>query len=145
MASPDWWADDPFPEEVETSRGYTYEPGLQIAESLVENMGDTDWTFHALCHGMYDVFDLQINQNFQQHEDQKLENNYRARAAQPICFECPVFTECHEDALERLPVGVIQAGARLSSPFGKQREKALLRAHIKWQEHQSKMKRRRIQ
>lgn len=125
--------------------GFDYEPGLQIVPALGENQGGTDWRYEALCHEQYDVFDLHTENNHTQTIEQKIENRYRIRAARRICFECPVFQQCHEDALERLPISVVQAGARLSSPFAKQRERALLRAHIAWQHHKFRKKRKRLE
>lgn len=122
--------------EEEAPRGFDYQPGLHLVPDLSDD-AEYRWQNEALCHGLYEVFDLVDGQG-QGDASAAHENKYRLKAARKICFECPVFQDCWDDAFMTLPRSVIRAGARLSNGFAKTREEKLLTSYALWQEHKSK-------
>lgn len=130
------------PADDEAPRGYDYEPGLQIAEDVSDLSVEWQWQDDALCHDMHEVFDLATPFNNEDRARTRSENKYRTATARKICFECPVFQECWDDAItaDAIPVGVIRAGARLVSAFQKVREKALMNAQIRYQNYREEQR-----
>lgn len=123
------------------SSGYDYEPGLQLVPSRLDEVGKRDrWQDEGLCHGSYELFDLVDMEAVDIEKDEvKSQNSYRVRAARRICFECPVFETCWDDALLTLPNGVIRAGARLNNPLPKKRERALTVAWDSYQQYKQQL------
>ena len=84
------------------------------------------WKLAGLCNGSPNLFDLEEEDKFGEPGARK-RNAKRAKEAKPICFQCPVFDECSEDALANVKTvnGVIRAGARLGNGFASKRKLAL--------------------
>lgn len=84
------------------------------------------WKLDGLCNGSPDLFDLEEEDKFGAPGARK-RNIKRVKEAKPICFQCPVFNECSEDALANVKMvnGVIRAGARLGNGFASKRRLAL--------------------
>ena len=109
-------------------------PALSLVPPLD---GARDWRDDALCHGMYEMFDLQELTNAgQMRTVQRRDDAYRVRAARNVCYECPVFQECWDEALVEMPTGVIRAGARLGNIFLKKREEAMNQSMARYVEYQ---------
>lgn len=93
------------------------------------------WQDDGLCHGMWSIFDLP-----QRPDGTGDRKRYREhlRWARPICFECPVFQECWDDAYDNHSQGVVQAGALLGHTFGAVRKRRLIIAYDMYLEYQNR-------
>lgn len=97
---------------------------LSLSNSDVES-----WRDLGLCRGLFHIYDLPDSE--MSRKKRFAANQERVRLARPICFECPVFQKCWDDAYDNIDntEGVIRAGALLHSSVVKQRIKRLVLAH----------------
>lgn len=122
----------------ENAKGFQYDPDLVLAEG--EEINVETWKDLAECHGMTYLYDLNTNKAQTRSERQSMfaENRYKLATARPICFRCPVFEECWNDAYDQDDVGVIRAGALLNSEIKALRVKRLVVAWDAYQRYKEK-------
>lgn len=99
------------------------------------------WQDYALCHDRQDIFELpHVNGEIgesgpKQHAALRDFLDEKLPVARAICNDCPVFDACWAQAYETLPVGVIRAGAPMSTYVEAQRKKKLERSLADHQRH----------
>ena len=96
-----------------------------------DNRDVDTWRDEGRCQNLYPIFDLPDQDDVRSRRRRMVINREHIAVARPICFECPVFKECWDDAYDNVDntLGVIRAGALLNSPVKKQRLKRLVIAH----------------
>lgn len=142
----------------EVPKGFSYEPGLILSQT--SNDDEERWQDKALCHGAESLFDIpddtEVDYDYlledpvarkQYHRARAEEVQYRRRAAKKLCYECPVFQECWDDAFHgpdgKVPdYGVIRAATALTNWFAVKREAALIVSLAKYDEHMERKKKR---
>jgi len=94
--------------------GFQYDYDIDLGAEPLDDVHT--WKDDAVCHGMSDLFDLatEIPRTKEERAGIKQDNRYKLAAARPLCFSCPVFEECWNDAYDNGDVGVIRAGALLN-------------------------------
>lgn len=120
----------------------TYEPGLVLASNEEVEL---TWKDRANCHGLHDLFDLEGDPKFtkEARRERRHDNKYKIRTARELCFACPVFEECWNDAYDHEDIGVIRAAALLDNEIRAVRIKRLVVAWDIYQRNKEKHGRRR--
>ncbi|QGJ93010.1 hypothetical protein PBI_CHIDIEBERE_124 [Gordonia phage Chidiebere] len=112
---------------------------MPLSDDEFENLqiltgGERDvdtWRDEGRCQNLYPVYDLPDREDTPSRRQRMKINREHLSVARPICFECPVFTACWDDAYDNIDItlGVIRAGALLNSEVKNQRLKRLVVAH----------------
>lgn len=116
---------------------YTYEPGLVLASNEEVEL---TWKDRANCHGLHDLYDLDMElvPTKKGRRQRRRENKYKLRTARVLCYSCPVFEECWNDAYDHGDEGVIRAAALLDNAILAVRIKRLVLAWDTYQRNKEK-------